>query len=300
MEYQNFSQLQVRVQQAAERKKVAVVAAEEEHALQAAINAWQENIVQPLLLGDAARISRSLADWGVSLPEEAIIPTEDSQEAVRIAVEMIHRKEADFLMKGGLQTADLMRVVVDSEEGLRSGRLMSHVAFLEIPNYHKLLIVTDGGMVLHPGLAEKKFIIENAVSFMRKMGYTQPKVAIMAAVEHVSPKMQETVDAVRLKHMNEDGQIQNCLIEGPISYDLAVSKESAEIKDYESPVTGDVDVMLVPTIAAGNLLAKGLIYSGGAKMAGVIVGAKVPIVLTSRGASAAEKFFSLVLAASAV
>lgn len=300
MEYQNFKQLQASVLQSSKPKRVAVVAAEDEHALQAALCAWRQKIVQPLLIGDATQISRYLHDWDVSLPEDAIIPTKSSEEAVRLAVEMIRRKEADFLMKGGLQTADLMRVVVDKAEGLRSGRLMSHVAFLETPNYHKLLAITDGGMVLHPSLIEKKHIIENAVGFMQKMGYTQPKVAVMAAVESVNPKMQETVDAARLKHMNEDGQIQNCLIEGPISYDLAVSKESAEIKDYNSPITGEVDVMIVPTIATGNLLAKGLIYSGGAKMAGVIVGATVPIVLTSRGSSAEEKFSSIVLAASAV
>ena len=300
MEYQNFKQLQAKVLQAPNAKRVAVVAAEDEHALQAAICAWREGIVQPLLIGDAGRISRSLHDWEISLPDDAIIPTKDSDAAARLAVEMIRCQEADFLMKGGLQTADLMRVVVDREVGLRSGRLMSHIAFLEISNYHKLLVITDGGMVLHPSLIEKKHIIENAVDFMRKMGYTQPKIAVMAAVERINPKMQETVDAAQLKYMNEDGQIQHCLIEGPISYDLAVSKESARIKGYESPVTGEADVMLVPTIAAGNLLAKGLIYSGGAKMAGVIVGAQVPIVLTSRGSSAEEKFSSLLLAASAV
>ena len=300
MEYRNFKQLQEKVLQAPKPIKVAVVAAEDEHALQAVLCAWRQKIVQPLLIGDADRISAYLQDWKISLPDDAIFSTRNSQEAVRLAVKMIHRREADFLMKGGLQTADLMRVVVDKDEGLRSGKLMSHIAFLEIPHYHKLLAITDGGMVLHPSLIEKKHIIENAVVFMRKMGYTQPKVAVMAAVENVNPKMQETVDAARLKHMNDDGRIQGCLIEGPISYDLAVSKESAEIKGYKSPITGEVDIMIVPTIATGNLLAKGLIYSGGAKMAGVIVGAQVPIVLTSRGSSAEEKFSSIVLAASAV
>jgi phosphate butyryltransferase len=178
--------------------------------------------------------------------------------------------------------------------------MMSHIAFLEIPSYPKLLAVTDGGMVLHPNLEEKKHILENAVQLMCSMGYTLPKVAVMAAVETINPKMQTTVDAARLKLMNQEGDLRNCLVEGPISYDLAINRESARIKGYESPVTGDVDLMLVPDVTAGNLMAKALIYSAHGKMAGVIVGAKVPVVLTSRGSSTEEKFLSLVLAASAV
>ncbi len=299
MAYENFNQLITKVQEYSERKKVVVVAAEDEHTLEAVVKACKENIVEAILLGDSEKISEYIQHLGESVLDATIVHAETPVEAAALAVNLIHRQEADFIMKGKIQTADLLRAVVDKEKGLRTGRLMSHVAFLEIPSYPKLLAISDGGMVLHPHLDEKKEIIENAVKLMLKMGYTEPKVAVLAAVETVNAKMRETVEALRLKQMNQNGGIKNCLVEGPISYDLAVSKESASIKGYASPVTGEVDLMLVPTIAAGNLLAKGLIYSAGGKMAGVIVGAKVPIVLTSRGASTEEKFLSLVLSASA-
>lgn len=300
MVYENFNQLKARVQHFAERKRVAVVAADEEHTLEAVFHARRENIVEPILIGDSQKIASYLEKLKESVSQEAIIHVADPIEAAAQAVAMIHDQQADFLMKGKIQTADLLRVVVDRKKGLRTGRIMSHVAFLELPTYHKLLAVTDGGMVLYPHLDEKRYILENAVNFMLNMGYERPKVAVLAAVETVNPKMQETVDALRLKHFNEDGELKNCVVEGPISYDLAMNKESAQIKGFESPVTGEVDIMLMPNITAGNLMAKALVFSGGAKMAGVIVGAKVPIVLTSRGSSAEEKFFSLALSASAV
>lgn len=300
MIYKNFHQLKTTVQEMTGRKKVAVVAADDEHTLKAIEEAYRDNIIEPILIGNSADIIELLTIMDVTLPKEAIIHVDTPTAAAKIAVEMVSQEKADFLMKGSLQTAELMRVVVDKEYGLHIGRAMSHVAFLEIPTYPKLLAVTDGGMVLHPNLQEKKDIIENAVCLMLCMGYTLPKVAVMAAVETVNAKMQETVDAARLKQMNQEGILTHCLVEGPVSYDLAVDKESARIKGYESQITAEADIMIAPTLVAGNLMAKGLVYSGGAKMAGVIVGAKVPIVLTSRGSSKEEKFWSLVLAASAV
>lgn len=300
MVYENFNQLKNRVQNFTKRKRVAVVAADEGHTLEAVIHARRENIIEPVLIGNAQKIASYLEQFDESVPQEAIIHATDPAEAAAQAVAMVHERQVDFLMKGRIQTADLLRAVVDRKTGLRTGRIMSHVAFLELPTYHKLLAVTDGGMVLYPHLDEKRYILENAVDFLRNMGYECPKVAVLAAVETVNPKMQETVDALRLKHFNEDGELKHCIVEGPISYDLAMNKESAQIKGFESPVTGDVDIMLMPNITSGNLMAKALVYSGGARMAGVIVGASVPIVLTSRGSSANEKFFSLALSASAV
>lgn len=300
MVYENFNQLKARVQHFTERKRVAVVAAEEEHTLEAVFHARRENIIEPVLIGDSQTILGYLEKLGESVSPDAIVHVADPLEAAARAVTMIHDQQADFLMKGKIQTADLLRVVVDRKKGLRTGRIMSHVAFLELPTYHKLLAVTDGGMVLYPHLDEKRYILENAVNFMLNMGYERPNVAVLAAVETVNPKMQETVDALRLKHLNQEGELKNCVVEGPISYDLAMCRESAAIKGFESPVTGEVDIMLAPNITTGNLMAKALVFSGGAKMAGVIVGAKIPIVLTSRGSSAEEKFFSLALSASAV
>lgn len=203
-------------------------------------------------------------------------------------------------MKGKLQTADLLKAVVDKEKGLRTGNVISHVAILEIPAYRKLIAVTDGGMVMYPNLDEKKQILENSVNVFLAMGYECPKVAVLCAVETVNPKMPETVDADTLKNMNRDGEIKDCMVEGPISLDLTFNKESAEIKGYSSPVTGDADILLVPNITTGNIMSKALIEMAGATMAGMVVGAKVPIVLTSRGASSEEKYLSLVLSASAV
>ena len=177
---------------------------------------------------------------------------------------------------------------------------MSHFVINEIPNYHKLLVTTDGGMLMYPDLEQKKHIIENAVDTLISLGYDKPKVAVLAAVERVNPKMPETVDAAKLKEMNQSGAIINCIIDGPLSYDITMNKESAKIKGVDSQVCGDADILIVPNITTGNILGKCLVYSAGAKMAGFIVGAKVPIVLTSRGSSSEEKYLSLVLCAAAV
>lgn len=177
---------------------------------------------------------------------------------------------------------------------------MSHVAILEVPAYPKLIAITDGGMMMYPDVEEKKEILENAVQVFKSMGYECPKVAVLAAVETVNPKMPEAVDADILKKMNESGEIKDCIVEGPISVDLTFNKESAVVKGYKSPVTGEADILLVSNITVGNILSKALLEMANATMAGIIVGAKVPIVLTSRGATTQEKYLSLVLSASAV
>lgn len=300
MEFRTFEDLIKKVQNLDSKKKVAVVAAQDEHTLEAVFRAKKDNIVEPILIGDKQKIKEVLERLHEGLPEEAIIEVNNDAAAAAKAVELINGAKADFIMKGKIQTADLLRAIVNKEKGLRTGNVMSHVVIHELPTYHKLLAVTDGGMMMYPNLEEKKQIIENAVNTFIAMGYDEPKVAVLAAVETVNPKMPEAVDADLLKKMNENGEIKNCIVEGPISYDLTMSKESAEIKGFKSPVTGDADILIVPNITAGNILGKSLVYSAGAKMAGFIVGAKVPIVLTSRGSTAEEKYLSLVLSASAV
>lgn len=300
MVLKNFEELIKKVQNLESKKRVAVVAAQDEHTLQAVFKARENNIAEPLLIGDKTKIRELLGRMNVSLDDSAIIDAEDEGAAARKAVELIHEKKADFIMKGKIQTADLLKAVVNREKGLRTGNAMSLIAFKEIPGYHKLLAITDGGMMMYPDVNEKKQILENAVNTLIAMGYDKPKIAVLSAVENVNPKMPESVDAASLKEMNRSGEIRNCIVEGPISYDLIMSRESAEIKGYESPVTGDADIILVPNISVGNALGKSLVYSAGAKMAGIVVGAKVPIVLTSRGSSAEEKYLSLVLSASAV
>jgi len=300
MEYKSFDDLIKKVQNLDSKKKVAVVSAQDEHTLEAVFKAKKDNIVEPILIGNKKKIIEILSRLHESVLEESIINVESDSEAAEKAVELINENKADFIMKGKIQTADLLRAVVNKENGLRTGKVMSHIVIHEIPTYHKLLAVTDGGMMMYPNLDEKKQIIENAVSTFLALGYENPKVAVLAAVETVNPKMQESVDADMLKKLNIKGEIKNCIVEGPISYDLTMSKESASIKGFVSPVTGEADIIVVPNITVGNILGKSLVYSAGAKMAGFIVGAKVPIVLTSRGSTSEEKYLSLALSASAV
>ncbi len=292
MVFKNYDALIEHVQKLGAKRKVVLAAAHDEHALEAVILADKNNIAEPVLVGDKPRIEKMLADFGIAADKFAIYHTENDSEAAKKSIELIREGKGDFLMKGKLQTADLLREVVNKETGLSLGKPMTHVAMQEVPSYHKLLAVTDGGMMMYPDLEAKKSIIENAVDVFLKMGYDCPKVGVLAAVEVVNPKMPEAVDAAELKKMNQEGIIKNCIVEGPIAYDLAVNAESSVIKGYESPVAGDVDILVVPNITAGNILGKSLIYSGNAKMAGFVVGAKVPIVLTSRGATTEEKYLS--------
>lgn len=294
---QNFDQLIKIVQKNDQRKRVVVIAAQDKHALEAVFKARNNNIVEPILIGDSKKIKALLLELSVTLPDESIIDATSDVEAAEKGVAMIRNNEADFIMKGKIQTADLLAAVVDKEKGLRTDNIMSHFVLNEIPNYGKLVALTDGGMVMYPDVEQKRKIIENALMVMHSFGYENPKVAILTAVETVNPKMPETIDADALKKMSKDGTISGCEIEGPISYDLAMSKASAEAKGFESTVAGDADILLVPNIAAGNILGKALMFSAGAKMAGFIVGAKVPVVLTSRGATTEEKYLSLVISA---
>jgi phosphate butyryltransferase len=300
MELKNFQELIAKVQNNDSKKRVAVAAAHDEHTLEAVFRAAKDKLVEPVLIGDKEKIKKILKNLNVEFDEDSIISTNSDQEAAEKTVELINEKKADFIMKGKLQTADLLKAVVNKEKGLRTGKVMSHVAILEVPTYHKLISITDGGMMMYPDLEEKKQIIENAVDVFLSMGYECPKVAVLAAVETVNPKMPETVDADLLKKMNQDGVIKNCLVEGPISVDLTLNKESAEIKGFNSPVTGDADILIAPNITTGNIMSKAILELAHGKMAGMIVGSKVPVVLTSRGATSEEKYLSLVLSASAV
>lgn len=300
MVYHHLDELIASVQGYPTSKVVAVVAAADGHTLEAVFRAKRNRIATPILVGDRAKIQEELKKLGEDPTEIQIVDAPSDQEAAAAAVLLVHQGKADFLMKGKIQTADLLHAVVDKEKGLRTGHAMSMMVLHELPGYHKLLAITDGGMMMYPTLEEKKQIIQNAVGVYHAMGIPEPKVAVLAAVEVANPKMPEAMDGAALKQMNLDGEITGCIIEGPISYDLAMSRESAEIKCYNSPVTGDADILVVPNITVGNILSKALVLSAGAKMAGFVVGAQVPIVLTSRGSSSEEKYLSLVLSAAAV
>lgn len=279
------------------RAVMAVAAAGDLHTLEAALAARRAGISEPVPVGSRDEIRRCLDTLGEDLPEDSIVDAADPAEAAAKAVALVRDGRASFLLKGGLDTSVLLKAVVDREKGLSRGRLMSHFTIFEIPGYHKLLAPVDGGMVTYPTLEQKKQIIENTVEMFHALGYECPKVGVLACVEKINPKMPETVEADALKQMNVRGEIKGCLVEGPISYDCAVSKEIADYKGFESPCAGDCDIMLAPNIHAGNIMGKMLTVTCGAKMAGFIVGAACPIAMTSRGSSAEEKFDSIVLAA---
>jgi len=279
-----------------EKKTVVVAAADDDHTLEGLHSTMKSGLINAVLIGNREKINEIIKDKGYEI-DAPIINVDDEQTAAEKAVFLIREGKGDFLMKGKLQTATLLKEVVNKENGLNLGGVMSHVGLFEIPTYHKLIAISDGGMVLYPDLAQKKAIIENSVRALKGIGIDTPKVAVMAGAEVVNPKATESVDADALKKMYLAGEIKDCILEGPISYDLAMSMEAAEIKGYASPVAGDADVMILPNMAAGNLVAKSLTVSGNAKMAGVIMGAKVPIVLVSRSASSEEKFLSLLFAA---
>ena len=236
---------------------------------------------------------------GETVAEENIYDYPDLKDAAEFAVKLVKEGKADFLMKGKLDTAVILKAVVNKEHGLGQGRTMSHFTMFEVPTYHKILVPVDGGMVTYPTLEQKKDIIDNTVETLISMGYDCPKVGVLACVEKLNPKMPETVEAIELKEMNKRGEIKNCIVEGPISYDCAVSKEIADFKGFESPVAGDADILIAPNIHAGNIMGKMLAVTCKARMAGMIVGAKCPIVLTSRGSSADEKYMSIVVSAAA-
>lgn len=294
MALKNFDELIAKVK-GGSRKTVALVAANDEHSLQAIIAA--KDIVDSVLVGEKALIEAELKKLGENPADYRIVePAQDEHPSVT-AAKLIHAGEADFLMKGHIMTGDMLKGVLKPEADLRTGNLMSHIIINELPGYHKLICVTDGGMCMYPDLEKKVGIVKNAVEFFHKLGYEKPNVAALCAIETVNPKQQETVDAAELKRMSLAGELPNCYVEGPISYDLAMVPEISEIKGYNCPCVGDFDILMVPEFVVGNVLGKTFTYTCGGKLAGLILGCKVPIVLTSRGSSAEEKYYSLALGA---
>lgn len=296
MEIHNFEELKGMLVQN-EKKVVVLAAAHDTHALEAVFKANEEGLIDYILVGNADKIKSIATDLNHALNLSGVIDEQENEACAKKAVELIRTGKGHILMKGKITTAELLKAVVNKEEGIRDAKVLSHVAIVESPSYHKLIAITDSGMLIAPDLEQKKEMLKNAFSLFRNMGYEKPKASILAAIETVNPKMQETVDAAALKEMSLNGEFGDCLVDGPVSFDLAVSKEAAEIKDFESEVTGNVDILMTPGIAAGNIVLKSMLYMGGAVMAGCIMGAKVPIVLTSRAASFEEKYNSIVLCA---
>ena len=280
------------------KKKIAVAAAEDEPVLKSLKSGIENGIITPVLIGDKAKIEKIAQAIDFELTDVQIIHNDKGpNESARIAVSLVKSGEADILMKGFVSTGALLKAVLDKENGLRKGQVLSHVAFFESPHYHKLLCVTDVAMNMDPDFNTKVHILNNAVEACHKIGIDIPKVAVVAAVEVVNPKMEATVHAAMMKTMSDRKQFNGCIVDGPLALDNAVNKEAAEHKGIESEVAGDCDIVLVPNLEAGNMFYKALNFLGGASVAAVIMGATVPIVLTSRSDSESSKMLSIALAA---
>jgi len=276
-------------------KTISVACANDSDVLQAIETARKEGIVEAILVGDRNEIERIATKADIDLANYNLIDIKDDIQACLKSVELVSMGQAHVVMKGFVDTSIILKAVLDKNVGLRTGNVLSHVAALAVPNYSKILMVTDAAMNIAPDVQVKKQIVENTLVVANALGIEIPKVGAICAKEKVNKKMQATLDAAELVRMNEMGEIKNCIIGGPFALDNAVSKKAAEIKNIDHPAAGDCDILLAPTIEAGNVLYKALNFLCSAQSAGVIVGAKAPVVLTSRADSDASKLNSIAL-----
>jgi phosphate butyryltransferase len=279
------------------RKRVALASAQEASALVALVSAWELGLAEPILVGDLAAVDAMGSELGLELSRFLKVQAENPAAAAAEAVRLVRSGEADFLMKGFVDSAALLKAAFDKERGINSGRLASHVEALEVPAYHKLLFVTDAAINITLDIRTKLAVIANAVRAAHALGIPNPKVAMLAALEKVTEKMPSTVDAAIIAQMWRRGQVPGCVVDGPLALDNAVSAESARIKGIASEVAGDADILIAPNIEAGNVLCKSLLDLGGAKGAGIVIGAAAPIVMASRSDSAETMLASIAFAA---
>ena len=270
----------------------AVVHPCEATALAGALEAAAKGLIVPILVGPAARIAEVAGQARLSVDRVQIVDTPHSHGAAAKAVELVRTGQAELLMKGSLHTDELLGAVVAREAGLRTGRRISHVFVMDVPTYHKVLVVTDAAINIAPTLEDKVDICQNAIDLAVSLGVSRPKVAILAAVETVTSKMPATIDAACLCKMAERGQIRSAVLDGPLAFDNAISTDAAATKGIRSEVAGDPDILLAPDLEAGNILAKQLTFLANADSAGLVLGARVPIILTSRADSVRSRIAS--------
>jgi phosphotransacetylase len=268
----------------------------EASALAGAVEAAQKKLIVPILVGPASKIAETAKAAGVSLSGLEVIDAPHSHASAEQAVALVREGRAEVLMKGSLHTDELLSAVVSKEKGLRTGRRISHAFIMDVPTYHKVLIVTDAAINIAPALEDKVDICQNAIDLAVSLGRDKPKVAILAAVETVNSKMPATIDAACLCKMADRGQIKGGLLDGPLAFDNAISKDAAKTKGIASEVAGDPDILLAPDLEAGNILAKQLSFLANADSAGLVLGAKVPIILTSRADSVRSRIASCAVA----
>jgi len=278
-------------------KRVAVAASDDAHTLEAVMRASTDGIVEPILLGDKKETENILEKMGCNYNALRIDDIKEPRKCAEAAVRMAKDGEVDCIMKGRIDTNILMRMMLDRDIGIRKRELLSGFGLFETQYYHKMFAITDLSLNLYPTLEQKKTILENALDVFHALGIERPKVAVIAAVENANPKMPETLEAESLAKMADTGELTGCEIAGPISVDLALNPKSAIVKRYTNPVAGDADILLAPNITAGNIAAKIIESAAGARSCGMIIGAKVPIIVLSRAASADDKYMSIILSA---
>lgn len=279
----------------AEKVTISVAVAQDEEVLEALQGAYENNLGDAVLVGDAGAI-KPMAEK-IGLPSDIrIIDEKDDLKAASIAVGLIVKGEADVLMKGKLNTSDYVRAALNKENGLRCGKILSLMVANEVPGQDKLVFITDGGVNIAPNYEQKQNILINAIEALNLIGFDKPKVAVLAANERVNPKDTVSVECKALADMGANGELPPCIIEGPIALDVATSKEAAQIKGIESKIAGETDLFVVPDIVSGNLLGKSLIQFTGATNCGVVLGATHPMVLTSRSDTSRSKLCSIAMA----
>jgi len=265
-------------------------------ALSGAVEAAAEGLIQPTLVGDEAAIKELAAKIGVDISGFPILQANNESKAAELSVALCRSGEALAMMKGSLHTDELMKAVMQRETGLRSGRRISHVFVMDTPAYARTVLITDAAINIAPELEDKIHIVQNAIDLAHALGIPEPRVALLSAMETVNPKIQSTLDAAALCKMADRRQIKGGILDGPLAFDTAVSVKAAKIKGLVSPVTGKADILVVPDLESGNMLAKQLEYFGGAQLAGIVLGARVPIILTSRADSAETRLTSCAVA----
>ena len=288
----SLKELLIKVKKGSPRRCVVAVA-QDKTTLMALANAKKEGIIKGLLFGDKSKIEKTAQDSNISLKDFEIVDEHSEEEAVRSAVKTT-AEEGDFLLKGKTSTALFLKTVLDKNLGLRTGRILSHIAILEPRLYHKLFMLTDAGLNIRPDFKKKLDIIENSVELAHKLGIPKPKVALLASSEFVNPDMPETVEWEKITEQWRDRK--DAWVEGPLALDLAVSKDACRIKGIKSEVGGDVDILVVADVATGNIFAKGVQYLGGAEICGTVLGAKRPVAMLSRADSVETKLYSIALA----
>jgi len=292
----NFDEV-LSMAQSQNTKKVAVAVAQDKPVLEAIKDACEIGLVEAVLVGNKDKIEEVAREINMDLSKFEIIHEVDAAKAALIAVELVSTGKADMVMKGLVDTASFLRAVLNKEKGLRTGKLMSHVAVFEVPGIDRLLFITDAAFNMYPQLKEKIDIINNAVTVSKAVGIEIPKVAPVCAVEVVNPDMPATLDAAMLSKMSERGQIKGCIIDGPLALDNALSVEAAEHKGITGEVAGKADILLMPNIEAGNIMYKTLSYTTRSKSGAILVGTSAPVVLTSRNDSHETKMNAIALAA---